>query len=63
MHDWRNYNPASYYITHSLAPLMYITGATPVRVTAMAAHMPYPKDSLMNVNLSTDDRVASYLLK
>lgn len=27
---WRNYLPRTYYITHSLAPLMYMTGATPV---------------------------------
>lgn len=32
---WRNYSPSSYYLTHSLAPLMYTTGARPVRVTAM----------------------------
>ena len=33
---WRNFLPRSYYITHSLAPLMYITGAFPKRVTAFA---------------------------
>ncbi len=32
---WRNYLPRTYYLTHSLAPLMYITGAVPARVTAM----------------------------
>ena len=37
---WRNFTPRSYYITHSLAPLVYITGATPVRVTAMASYYP-----------------------
>ena len=31
---WRNFLPRTYYITHSLAPLMYITGSTPKRVTA-----------------------------
>lgn len=31
---WRNFLPATYYITHSLAPLMFITGSTPKRVTA-----------------------------
>jgi len=38
---WRNYIPRSYYITHSLAPLMYITGAYPVKVSAMPVY--YPK--------------------
>ena len=33
---WRNFLPRSYYVTHSLAPLMYATGASPKRVTAMA---------------------------
>lgn len=32
---WRNYLPRSYYITHSLGPVMSLTGATPVKVTAM----------------------------
>jgi len=37
---WRNYNPATYYVTHSLAPIMYATGATPVRVTALPVYAP-----------------------
>lgn len=49
LHDgekhWRNFLPRSYYITHSLGPLMYATGANPVRVTAMATHAPFPEDS------------------
>ena len=40
-HHWRNYTPRSYYITHSLAPLIFITGAYPVRVSAMPVY--YPK--------------------
>ena len=30
---WRNYLPRSYYVTHSLGPIMAATGANPVRVT------------------------------
>lgn len=37
---WRNFLPRSYYITHSLAPLMYATGSNPVRVTAMPVFAP-----------------------
>jgi len=37
---WRYQLPRSYYITHSLGPLVYITGAMPVRVTAMPAGTP-----------------------
>ena len=42
---WRNHLPRTYYITHSLAPLMYITGAIPRRVTAFSCFAPYPEDS------------------
>lgn len=41
---WRNYLPRAYYITHSLAPIMYATGSVPVRVTAMAAANEIPAD-------------------
>ncbi len=37
---WRNYAPRTYYITHSLGPIMWATGATPKRVTAFAAFAP-----------------------
>lgn len=42
---WRNFLPRSYYITHSLAPIMYATGSKPIRVTAMPVYCPAPKDS------------------
>ena len=38
---WRNYLPRTYYVTHSLAPLMYITGAFPKRVTALPVFAPF----------------------
>ncbi len=38
---WRNYLPRSYYITHSLAPLMWSTGATPKRVSAFPVYAPF----------------------
>ena len=31
---WRHYLPATYYITHSLGPIMNISGATPKKVSA-----------------------------
>lgn len=39
---WRFYLPATYYITHSLGPLMCATHSNPIRVTAMPIY--YPKD-------------------
>ena len=37
---WRKYLPKTYYLTHSLAPLMYITGTRPKRVTALPIFEP-----------------------
>ncbi|MBR3766675.1 MAG: Gfo/Idh/MocA family oxidoreductase [Clostridia bacterium] len=41
---WRNFLPRTYYITHSLAPLMAATHSKPVRVTAMPVYAPLPED-------------------
>lgn len=51
---WRNLLPRAYYITHSLAPLMYITGAFPVRVTAMPCHMDYTDETVLNGTILPD---------
>lgn len=37
---WRNYIPSTYYITHALAPIMWMTGATPKKVSAFASFAP-----------------------
>lgn len=41
---WRNFLPRSYYITHSLAPLMWSTGATPKRVSALPVYAPFKEE-------------------
>ncbi len=38
---WRHYLPRTYYVTHSLAPIMWATGATPKRVSANAVFEPF----------------------
>lgn len=50
---WRNYLPRTYYITHSLGPVMCATGATPKRVTAFAAFAPV-EGSIPSASLSGD---------
>lgn len=40
---WRNYLPRSYYVTHSLAPIMWATGATPQKVCAFPVFSPIPE--------------------
>ena len=42
---WRYHIPRIYYITHSLGPLMYITGAVPKRVTAMPIFAPLNEEN------------------
>jgi predicted dehydrogenase len=41
---WRHFLPKTYYITHSLGPIMHITGATPKKVTAFAMFAPFSDD-------------------
>lgn len=36
LNHWRNWLPATYYCTHALAPLMYMTDSMPVSVNALA---------------------------
>lgn len=43
---WRHYLPRSYYITHSLGPVMHITGATPRRVTAFPIFSPLSAEAV-----------------
>ena len=42
VNHWRNWIPATYYCTHSLAPVMFITDTMPVRVNGFV--MPYAAD-------------------
>ncbi len=39
-YHWRNWIPRTYYLTHSLAPIMQMTDAMPTRVTSMASFQP-----------------------
>ena len=42
---WRHHLPRTYYVTHSLGPIMWATGATPRRVTAFNVFEPSPADA------------------
>ncbi len=39
-YHWRKYIPRTYYLTHSLAPLMYITGSVPKKVIGKTVFNP-----------------------
>lgn len=45
LEHWRNFLPRTYYITHSLAPLMCATGATPKKVSAAPVFAPFEDKS------------------
>lgn len=51
---WRNFLPRTYYITHSLGPVMWVTGATPKKVTAFATFAPYTDENLPVSNHNGD---------
>ena len=40
VNHWRNWLPSTYYCTHALAPLVYITGSLPVKVNALSISVP-----------------------
>ena len=45
MDHWRNWLPATYYCSHALAPLMYITGAQPVAVNGFVVPYDYEDEN------------------
>lgn len=44
VNHWRNWLPSTYYCTHALAPLMYITEEMPVRVNGLSIECPHIDD-------------------
>ena len=52
VHSWRSWLPFHYYNTHSLGPLMWITGLRPTEVTAVDNHVTLP-GSLANSRFAT----------
>ena len=53
MNHWRNWIPATYYCTHSLAPVMYITDTRPVQVNGFVVpHNPADPTQALHVKRS-----------
>lgn len=58
-HHWRNFIPRTYYLTHTLGPLMFMTGEWPKTVSGVAVHSDktelFPvKDAFASMNCMTD---------
>lgn len=51
-YHWRKYLPKTYYLTHSLAPLMYMTGVMPKSVNARTSF--YPEYAIERGRMSGD---------
>ena len=58
---WRNWLPRTYYITHSLAPLMNITGAFPKRVTAMPVYKAFEQETLSRLAIADRSAIITIL--
>ena len=63
-HHWRNFLPRTYYLSHSLGPIMWATGATPKKVSAFSVFNPeqakylpmsYVGDALGVITTQNDD--------
>lgn len=58
---WRNFLPRTYYITHSLAPIMYATGSLPIKVTALPIYSPIPSDAPKTTHIGDRSAVITML--
>ncbi len=47
---WRNWIPSTYYCTHALAPLMYITDTMPMKINGLSIAVPEITDPLPRRN-------------
>ncbi|MBQ8275216.1 MAG: Gfo/Idh/MocA family oxidoreductase [Clostridia bacterium] len=52
---WRNYCPRTYYVTHSLAPIMWATGATPRQLSAFSVYAPPTDPDCPTASYVADD--------
>jgi len=59
VNHWRNWIPATYYCTHALAPVMYITGTWPVKVNGFV--IPRSEDDSMLSRTARRNDVASMI--
>ena len=56
MNHWRNWLPSTYYCTHALGPLMYVTDTMPLSVNAQA--IPRSKTDKENLHVRMGDQAA-----
>ena len=54
---WRNWIPATYYCTHSIAPVMYITDTRPIKVNGFVIPFDFA-DSTQTLHMNRSDTAA-----
>lgn len=59
-YNWRRFLPPTYYSSHALAPLLFLTGEEPRRVVAMAA--PYSDDNIRQFRRNRADSAGVMLI-
>ena len=57
--EWRNWMPQSYYTSHVVGPLLYMTGLRPLEVTGFGVPPSWPSLSIGKLS----DEVATFVLK
>ena len=63
IYHWRAWIPATYYNTHALGPVMYITGRTPVSVTAQCMNVTDKAETCSGTVRRTSENGAILLCK
>jgi predicted dehydrogenase len=61
MDHWRNWIPATYYCTHSIGPVMFITDTMPVQVSAFVIPIDH-EDPTLNMTVRRNDTAAVLML-
>ena len=62
INHWRNWVPATYYCTHSIAPVMFITDTRPVMVNGFVVPFDY-NDPTMNMTCRCSDTCGLIILR
>ena len=63
VNHWRNWSPATYYCTHSLAPIMFITDTWPVKVNGFVVAYDPDDDERVKKTVHVNDPASIILVR
>jgi len=61
INHWRNYIPSTYYPTHALGPIMFITNTMPMSVNAQS--IPFSKKDKQNLHIRRGDQASAIICR